>query len=107
MPQQISHTLEMHARVDQQTARRAAQVVEGQGRQAGGLAELPESPSDVAVALRGGLGGQETRGPAKDPLRAFGGTVLRINHRLEKQWERMSDQVGGQIERVTDLFDRD
>ncbi len=34
-------------------------------------------------------------------------TVLRINHRLEKQWERMSDQVGGQIERVTDLFDRD
>ena len=30
-------------------------------------------------------------------------TVLRINRRLEKQWEKVSDQ----IDRVTDLFDRD
>jgi len=34
---------------------------------------------------------------------ALATTVLRINRRLEKQWEKMSDQ----IERVTDLFDRD
>ena len=34
---------------------------------------------------------------------ALATTVLRINRRREKQWEKMSDQ----IERVTDLFDRD
>ena len=65
MPQQISHTLEMHTCIDQQTPRRAAQVVQGQGRQAGGLAELPESPPDVAVTLRGALGGQEHEVPPR------------------------------------------
>ena len=65
MPQQVSDTLQMHACVDQQTPRCTAQVVEGQGRQAGGLAELPESPSDVPMALRGACGGQEHEVPPR------------------------------------------
>ena len=65
MPQQISHTLEMHARVDQQTACRTPQVVEGQGRQAGGLAELSEGPPEVPVTLRGACGGQEHEVPPR------------------------------------------